>query len=99
MKNYTRSLFNLFTTARKDHPVQCFAAADRVNEHISEACMKSLSAVRAHPGLTRKELRHVMNDINDNIGKRMKNLEDAGFIVRKPDLLTGEFRIWPTIKQ
>jgi hypothetical protein len=86
---------SLLATARRDDPLQCFAAADKVNEHISEACMKSLNAVMAHPGLTRKELRLIMNDINDNLGKRMKNLEDAGLIFRRPDPITGEFRIWP----
>ena len=75
-------------TARRNDPVQCFVAADKVNENLTKAQQYALDCIKAHPGNTAQELEIIVKCPKPGrIWKRCGELDAAGKIHRiyRPD--------------
>jgi hypothetical protein len=61
-------------TARRNDPIQCFAAANKINKHLTKAQTDALYWITKHPGHTALELEEIAKVKSGRIHKRCGEL-------------------------
>jgi hypothetical protein len=86
-------------TARRTDPVQCHAAADRMNDgRLTEHEQYALDYIARYPGRSAQGLEYIAGCKPGKIWKRIKGLVDKGAVIRTYEDGCREAKLYVTSK-